>query len=331
MIKKISLYFDPYAWESLHRLVSLLLVSGKPLNELPNMNDVIEGTVIYVSRMLERGSIDVYFLEYVQGYTRRKITPSDPSFSYKDKGRMALRMSEPIISAVKSIRCSRTLKSLKEDGEPSSNQINSISDAILIRSCVYYILDSPILMDFLMSLYMSNLFDIPPCSVYLQYESVEKESALIPNKVKDRLMMILWDQSIIFNLLDVFRIRHSGSGIMSEHLQNRKFMDKSNIISYGDTPDLAFQSKAFHFNYLSAMYGWLILGYFEYDISEVTILKLITNFLDKYDTSKRDDKKDEVSIDTLAVQSFLRGLENIFLLAQYIHLTKSNKKGDKQN
>ena len=56
MIKKISLYFDPYAWESLHRLVSLLLVSGKPLNELPNMNDVIEGTVIYVSRMLELGS-----------------------------------------------------------------------------------------------------------------------------------------------------------------------------------------------------------------------------------------------------------------------------------
>ena len=160
MIKKISLYFDPYAWESLHRLVSLLLVSGKPLNELPNMNDVIEGTVIYVSRMLERDSIDVYFLEYMQGYTRRKITPSDPSFSYKDKGRMALRMSESIISAVKSIRCSRTLKSLKEDGEPSYNQINSISDAILIRSCVYYILDSPILMDFLMSLYMSNLLQI---------------------------------------------------------------------------------------------------------------------------------------------------------------------------
>ena len=118
---------------------------------------------------------------------------------------------------------------------------------------------------------------------------------------------------------------------MSEHLQNRKFMDKSNIISYGDTPDLAFQSKAFHFNYLSAMYGWLILGYFEYDISEVTILKLITNFFDKYDTSKNDNKKDEGSIDALAVQSFLRSLENIFLLTQYIHLTKSNKKGDKQN
>ena len=298
---KISLYFSSDAWDSLHRLVSLLLISGKPLNELPNMNDVVEGAVIFVSRILEEDYIDEEFVKYTQGYIKKKVHSAIPSY-FMDKGRMAFSMSESGFSAIKSIRESKTLRSVES---------GSISDAILIRSCVYFILDGPVLMDFLLNLYLCNLFDIPPGSIHLGYKSIEKELELMSDNVRDRLMMTLWDKSLVFNLSDLFGVNHSSTGTVNGYLQDQSLMERDRIISQGRTPNLAFQSKGFRFNYLTAMYGWIILSYFQEDISSVTIPELAISFLDKYDRSKSKVIEENARTDILAVRAFLDGLNKI--------------------
>ena len=138
----------------------------------------------------------------------------------------------------------------------------------------------------------------------------------MPDNVRDRLMMTLWDKSLVFNLSDLFGVNHSSTGTVNNYLQDQSLMERDRIISQGRTPNLAFQSKGFRFNYLTAMYGWIILSYFQEDISSVTIPELAISFLDKYDRSKSKEIEENARTDILAVRAFLDGLNKIADMAE---------------
>ena len=311
MVKKISLYFDPYAWDTLHRLVSLLLVSGKALNSLPTMNDVIEGAVSYTAKMIEKDLKQYkFFFRYTQGLSIRNPNLSKPIMNHKDKGRMAFRMSENVKLSIDRIR---NVKPFENSEDPNMDLLKGISDAILIRSCIYYLLESPFLLDFLLIMYLSTLFDVSVPSINFRSKSIEEEVSDMTEEAKENLRMILWDKPIILSLTNPNGVADQKNDLTTEYLRNNAVLDLETIKKQGSTPDPAYQSRAFDFNYLTAAVGWLILSYF--DVSEVTLPELAISFLDKYDGSKGEEKEGNAHIDLKAVQDFLDGLNKIVDMA----------------
>ncbi len=325
MVKKISLYFDPYAWDTLHRLVSLLLVSGKALNSLPTMNDVIEGAVSYTAKMIEKDLKQYkFFFRYTQGLSIRNPNLSKPIMNHKDKGRMAFRMSENVKFSIDRIR---NVKSFENSEDPNMDLLKGISDAILVRSCIYYLLESPFLLDFLLIMYLSTLFDVSVPSINFRSKSIEEEVSCMTEEAKENLRMILWDEPIILSLTNPNGVADPKNDLTTEYLRNNAVMDLETIKKQGSTPDPAYQSRAFDFNYLTAAVGWLILSYF--DISLVTIHELVTNFLDTFRKSIKGDEEEHTLTYVIAIGSFLSALEHALKMSILINDMALSKRANK--
>ncbi len=327
MIKKISLYFDPYAWDTMHRLVSLLLVSGKALNSLPTMNDVIEGAVAYTSKKIETDLTQYkYFLRYTQGLSISNPKLSKPTMNHKEKGRMAFRMSENVKSSIDRIR---SVKSFESSEGMNMDLLKGVSDAILIRSCIYYLLESPFLLDFFLIMYLSTLFDISVPSINFRSKSIEEEVSTMSEEAKENLRMILWDEPIIRSLVNPNSVIDPKDDLTTEYLRNNNLIDLETIKRRGSTPDPTYQSRTFDFNYLTAAVGWLILNYFE--ISEVTIHELITNFLDTFRRSIEEDKEEHSLTYILAIVPFIDALDSVLKMSILIDNMALSKKGNKND
>lgn len=299
MTKKISLYFDPYVWGTLHRMISLLLVSGKPLNELPSMNDLLESAIIFVSRHIEKEPVQLLPLsKYTEGMTVNGTISKKTPMTRGDKGRMAFRTSTRVIDALRKIR---ETKAIVGDADNVSVISDSVSDAILIRSCVYYLIDSPSLLDFFFNLYISILFDLKAAPLYIRgvgpENDLESYIELLNNEEKENLRMVLWDQSIITYL----------TTLPSE--ESHDYFSEKSIRKQGSDPDPFFQSRAFNFNYLTAMIGWLIISHFE--ILDVTIPEIITNFSYIYKKVKSEDEEDSYLTELMSDMLFSQGLDTI--------------------
>ena len=293
MTNKISLYFDPYAWESLHRLVPLLLVSGKPLNELPNMNDVIEGIVVYVSENSLTDERDVaYLINYVQGISIIRNVRPNPHKSRKEKGRMAFRINKRTIDALVMIK--DAMRTFVKKGDYMLYGIEELdkelpiktSDAILIRSCVYFLLSSHNALDgFFMNLYLSTLFDIPPSSVDFEDNYTEGELQLIDEEVKEKLRMIQWDQSVILQFVEPDGIPKLPPEDLGMLIRKPFSISKETILREGIDPHPIYESVAFNFNYMTALIGWVFISLSEID--KVTIYEMITTSMERFDKIER--------------------------------------------
>ena len=243
--KRISLYFDPYAWERLNRYLSLLLLSGKPMYDLPSMNDLIEGMLVYVSSMLSGLSISgndiMPFIE--DGFS---VPSGNYSVSIKyNKGRIAFNVTQRTEKAIQDMRnASSNFNKLEID----EDFLQSVSDPILIRDCVYYVLTQPY-NDFDQNLFVSFLFGFRPMALPLRYKrndmlyKIENETRNLLEYEKNNLRKIIWDEGIIKGILGTL-------GASEDHF-GHIYLNADNV----GNPE--FQSRGFDFSYYSAFIGFV--------------------------------------------------------------------------
>lgn len=288
--KRISLYFDPFAWERLNRYLSLLLLSGKPMYDLPSMNDLIEGMVVYVSNMLSGLSISgndiMPFIE--DGF-------SVPSGNYSvsiqyNKGRIAFNVTQRTETAIQDMRnASSKFNKLGKD----EDFLQNVSDPILIRACVYYVLTQPY-NDFDQNLFVSFLFGFRPMALPLRYKrndmlyKIENETRNLSESEKNNLRKIIWDEGIIKGILGTLSANEDHFG----HF----------YLSLDDAIKLEYQSRGFDFNYYSAFIGFAAFRRSRKSDMQVPVL-LIHFGIDESDISEFDsllEKVKEISADFIS-------------------------------
>ena len=216
--------------------------SKRPLlkNGQPDMNDVIEGAVSYTAKMIEKDLKQYkFFFRYTQGLSIRNPNLSKPIMNHKDKGRMAFRMSENVKFSIDRIR---NVKSFENSEDPNMDLLKGISDAILVRSCIYYLLESPFLLDFLLIMYLSTLFDVSVPSINFRSKSIEEEVSYMTEEAKENLRMILWDEPIILSLTNPNGVADPKNDLTTEYLMRSFSQSKKKMVL--NTTELA---TIFHF------------------------------------------------------------------------------------
>jgi len=263
MTKRVSLYFEPYAWERLNRYLSYLPLSGKPFYELPTMNDLVEGMVVYVSRLMPGLAISADdLIPYIAG--NQSLPPKDKMIaSAYEKGRIAFNMTPKTDEALKRIRETNRRYVEKEDiGELLIPE--DATDPILIRACVYYLIMEPSV-EFLTDLYFPFLFDLRPSSLS-SITMRDTEISALSEKEKNNLRKISWDEGIARTLYrdlcdELFPIVHQDEITVSQ-------------IPEKALKESTYQSRGFSFNYVQALIGFrsLMIGK-TYDLSLPEILR----------------------------------------------------------
>lgn len=242
MTKRISLYFEPYAWEKLNRYLSLLLLSGKPMYDLPTMNDLIEGMVVHVSQLQPGLAVTSFdLLPYIEGGL--PVISKDISMrtSY-NKGRIAFNVTPRTERAIQEMRhFSKFFFEEKSD----EDFLKGVSDPILIRACVYYELSRNDY-DFYENLYFSFLFGLRPYVLSFEDSNFKEEVEYLTDDEKKNLRKISWDEGIIMGL---FRE-------LSSYETHYEYALHHIYIPPEDVKDPSYQSRGFDFNYLSAFIGY---------------------------------------------------------------------------
>ena len=239
MVRRVSLYFEPYAWEKMNRCLSLLLLSGKPMYDLPTMNDLIEGMVIYVSRAMSGLEITTTdLLPYIEGFPTF-ISKTHLTNEQYNKGRMAFALTPRLEKALSTIR---NLSKQWVDEKVDTSSLDGVSDPILIRSCAYYILESsPGL--FYDNLYFSFLFGLRPEILSFNPNKYKEEIWDLTDIEKNNLRKVMWDEGVIVGL-----------DVMLEYATSK---DDSRHTSLLDFKGSDYHSKGFNFDYLLAYIGFV--------------------------------------------------------------------------
>lgn len=199
MSKRLSLYFEPYAWERLNRYLSYLLLSGKPMYELPTMNDLIEGMVVYVSQEITDGLLPAiefssFFESLPSKFSKKRFYSKE-----KDKGRMAFNITEVTEDAINEIR--RVDAERKREDNLERFLPDDATDPLVVRACVYYIVTGfhP---EFIDQLYFSFLYNIRP-SMLGRGRTWGFDYDRMTDQEKVNAEKISWDDSVLeplFNL-----------------------------------------------------------------------------------------------------------------------------------
>lgn len=247
MGKRISLYFEPYAWERMNRCLALLLLSGKPLYDLPSMNDLIEGMVVHVSSLYSTATVgEKDLLPYIErglsAFSKNTLTNA----SY-DKGRIAFNVTSRTETSIKTMRkTSREFLKLKI----GDDFLKEVSDPILIRACVYYEIAEKS-SDFYVNLYFSFLFGLRPYAISFDHLKFKHEINFLNVDEKNNLRKISWDEGIIKNIFEMLTTVDESSYYTIENSPPMPYLDP------GSVENPAFRSRGFDFNYLAAFIGFI--------------------------------------------------------------------------
>lgn len=270
MVKRLSLYFEPAVWEKLNLILAALPLSGKPFYELPTMNDLIEGAVVWVAKHSQGMN---YTSNELVPFIEGRFEVPKSQYSRGIKGRISFAVTERLESALKTIReVNATTAKEKID-----YFFSDVSDAILIRACVYAVLflaePTEVFVgskDFFINCYFSYLYNLRPVSVLFDEEydlwvkkywkEIEKGTGELPQlsyhmkeelnvlnaEEKDSLRRISWDEGIIRSLVETKK-DSSGPVVsdLAKQLDNEQFFTSSR-----------FTSRGFNFNYALAYIGF---------------------------------------------------------------------------
>ncbi len=244
MRNRISLYFEPYAWERLNRYLSYLLLSGKPFYELPTMNDLIEDAVVYVAKHMTGVAITgTDLMPYITGTGALPIKDTLSGRAY-EKGRIAFNLTP---------RGEKALKQIRETNKEIVNSIHDelipegTSDPVLIRSCAYYLIaDSSTY--FFADLYFTFLFDLGTSMLPLNLSISDEEINAMTELEKNNLRKVSWDEGLIAYL------RRSMALVLLQR--------ETKVIPVSEMPEKTlrgndYQSHGFSFNYIQAFIGFV--------------------------------------------------------------------------
>ena len=259
MVRRVSLYFEPYAWEKMNRYLSLLLLSGKPMYDLPTMNDLIEGMVVHVSReMSGLGISTTDLLPYIEGFPTF-ISKTHLTNELYNKGRMAFAVTPRLEKNLSTIR---DLSKDWADREIGLSSLERVSDPILIRSCAYYIVENtPV--SFNDNLYFSFLFGLRPQIFSFNLNKYTDEISDLTDIEKNNLRKVIWDSGVIKDV-----------NIMLEY----EFSEENKDIGFSANfiKNSYYHSKGFNFDYLIAYIGFV--AYSMANLRDLSIPELIIDF-----------------------------------------------------
>lgn len=258
MARRISLYFDPKAWETMNLILSHLMASGKPLYDMPSMNDLIEGMVVFTLRTIETSpSTLTDLLPYTLG-PPSAVMKDRLTGVVNDKGRIAFGVSSRTINSLAKIRELNGAANKKGSGQYLPTDL---TDPILIRACVYYVIDSDYFWEFFMDLYISSLYNFRPFILAFDLERYKEGLPELSERERDSLHKIVWDDSVISSLSSLGK--------------NSLFKRKSDFhLNLTDLRSMEYQSRASNFNYYGAMMSFYALLLF--DIRDTTMPEIIT-------------------------------------------------------
>lgn len=252
MTKRLSLYFEPYAWERMNRYLSYMLLSGKPLYELPTMNDLIEAMVVYVSREILVKAVEPKdFLPFFDGIPFN--VNKDKLYSMgKDKGRIAFNFTDITETAVSEIR--RIDTQYKSEGEPEGFLTEGATDPLVIRASVYYVV-TDFRPKFIEQLYFSFLYNIRPSM--LSAGDLRFDLEHMTEQEKANFRKIAWDDSILDPL---FSPRHRTTSPPPKKGMSREYdLAFFTLLNSEDYPS-PFVSRGFGFNYKYACIGYYAMS-----------------------------------------------------------------------
>lgn len=299
-MSRTSLYFSPESWWAMNNMLSLTALSGRPVLELPTMNDLIEDMVIYSGWVIDAKP---ELVKDLMSDAEGDILSFIKSNIYQTtglKGRMAFNISK------KTQRVLDHLNSVKDIlGRKVNNGANHyrLTTPMLIRNCVYFVLNSPYLFDFFTWFYISSLygltlfvtqFNVNYSLLYLfSEEEMSKLTEIIPFEdefSKDSIRLIPMDQEVIF-LLDK-TIKHM--------MENQREIMPSKDVKYDQAKidielrfdsakmkGMEYASRYFNFNYYEAASGYYILSHFNPLIA--TLPEIISKIREEPLRSNEDD------------------------------------------
>ncbi len=271
---RTSLYFSPESWWAMNNMLSLTALSGLPVLELPTMNDLIEDMVIFTGWIVDSHPDSIEdLLVSAQGGVLTSIK-SEVYLPSNATGRMAFNVSEKAMEVLDHLNS--VVSSIKEK-DTKGTFYSGMSIPMLIRNCVYFVLNGPYLFDFFMWFYVSSLYGLTlfktqPSRFLLKginETSPEKNSILdiisSENEYsKDSLKLISMD-SVVINSL---------RRIIENMLENQREIMPNVKVNYpsGTNIEMKFDpakmkgveyaSRFFNFNYYETAYGFSVLLHF---------------------------------------------------------------------
>ena len=205
--------------------------------DLPSMNDLIEGMVVYVSKLhrgLSVSSTDL--LPFIEEGGRP--FPNDNTIGkHYSKGRLAFNVTPRSEEAIRDMR-KNSADNFREGID--EDFLKAVSDPVLIRACVYYVI-SQMYCEFHDNLYVSFLFGFRPfaLSFGVMSSGIKNEIPLLTELEKNNLRKIAWDEGIIKDLYD--------------NLYN-DLGDEDPV----DATTPIYQSRGFDFSYYYAFVGYVV-------------------------------------------------------------------------
>ena len=208
-ISKLSLYFKKETMNELTRMKDLLILTGLPSNELPDMNEFIDSIISYVKNIITAFPGEKERLkEYSKGIIRRTTREIADEKIRIDKEETEEEEKENI-NTKKEEKETGTARFLYRTTEEEKENLNTIrnmakietTDPMLIRTIIEYTLIEKI--DKRTILYFNTLgtiYKITPKTVtdlfYIKENEEKEYLKTINEKNKEQLRKIAWDHGI---------------------------------------------------------------------------------------------------------------------------------------
>jgi len=205
---KLSLYFKKETMNELTRMKDLLILTGLPSNELPDMNEFIDSIISYVKNTIREYPAERERLEEYSRGTIRRTTREIEDEKIKANLEETEEEKEKTNTNKEEIETgtARFLYRITQEEKDNLNRIRNLTkiemtDPMLIRTIIEYSLIEKIdKMTILHLTFIATMYKITPKTIidlfYLRENEEEEYLKIINEKDKQQLRKIAWDHGI---------------------------------------------------------------------------------------------------------------------------------------
>ncbi len=265
--KKVSLYFKPETMLELTRLKDMLILTGIPSSKLPDMHSMINGTIKYQEKILQKYPIDrERFKDYLKGQfrpTNRELKKEEPVEEEKEETEEYEKIDDNRINN----ETGRFLFKIQEGTKESLEQIkkylsNPITDPFLIRALIEFTLLEKIDKFTAMSIiYTGALYGLEPetaISLITNEKLTKEDLEKIIKEEREKLRRIEFDRKSIEILEQGIREHKKIKENKVTYTPYRRKRYGIYTSTYNKIVKQT-QSKANSFNYTLAHIGYIVM------------------------------------------------------------------------
>ena len=205
---KLSMYFKKETMNELIRMKDLLILTGLPSNELPDMNEFIDSIIVYVKNIIREYPGDRERLEeYSRGIIRRTTREMEDEKIKIDQEE--IEEEEENINSNREEKETGTARFLYRTTEEEKDNLNSIrnlakiemTDPMLIRTITEFCLIEKVDKESILWYnFIATIYKITPKTLiellFIKENEEEQYIKKINEKDKEQLRKIAWDHGI---------------------------------------------------------------------------------------------------------------------------------------